>query len=48
MEGGAVFLHLVLILALFFLVDFSPDAAEAEPIDITYLDARVPPIDEPP
>ena len=46
--SGAVILHVVLILALLFLVDFSRDADEPEPIDITYLDVPVQPIDPPP
>ncbi len=46
--GGAAILHVVLILALFLLVDFSRDADEPESIDITYLDVPDQPLAPPP
>lgn len=46
---GAVILHLVLILALLFLVDFSGEAPPDDPIEVTVLSPQeVPPLEVPP
>jgi hypothetical protein len=46
--AGAVVLHLLIILALLFLVDFSREVDDSVPIDVTYLDSETTPIDPTP
>lgn len=53
--AGAVVLHLAILLALLFLVDFSKDSPDSVPVDVTYLDPEPatieplpPPLDLPP